>query len=599
MFSTICKKCNIEVNTSYKYDIDYCKICLESKLIEINCKGNKNKKCDNILCKNCYESSFLSHEKSNCWSSKNTEKPRQTPLKSGKQFYFECDRDTCKHIFNSKLINVVSGGTWCGFCSGREICGNENCKKCFDKSFASLDKSKYWDYEKNKDENGNVITPFQVTKSSNKNFYLICDKNCGHSYNIKLSNSTNLNRNCSYCAGKILCDDENCKMCFDKSFNSQNMSNYWDNSKNKDEKGNIILPRHVFKSTASKYNFKCCNENCNNTMEIRLNDINYDSRKCEECQREIFDKNKERHNKCIFNDNCEAFALYNIKNENTPLYCKEHKKYNMIDVKNEHCIFENCQKYKIYAYENEKRLYCKDHKKDNMIDVATKRCKIEGCELTASFNMEQYKNPLYCSEHMKNDMVDVRHPRCKGTMCQISGNKKYNGYCMRCFIYLFPDEKVSRNYKIKEKHVIDKIKQKFPNFDWIEDKKVKDGCSKKRPDLLIDFGFHVLLIEIDEDQHKNYSCENKRIMELSQDFNHRSIIFIRFNPDGYVNKKNEKITSCFIMNSSNILVIKQNKKNEFEERLEELYKQIEFWSEYKNMTEKTIEIVQLFYDGYL
>ena len=29
------------------------------------------------------------------------------------------------------------------------------------------------------------------------------------------------------------------------------------------------------------------------------------------------------------------------------------------------------------------------------------------------------------------------------------------------------------------------------------------------------------------------SCENKRIMEISQDLGHRPIVFIRFNPDEY------------------------------------------------------------------
>ena len=51
------------------------------------------------------------------------------------------------------------------------------------------------------------------------------------------------------------------------------------------------------------------------------------------------------------------------------------------------------------------------------------------------------------------------------------------------------------------------------------------------------------IVEIDENQHIEYdcSCENKRIMELSQDVGHRPIIFIRFNPDDYLNYEN-KIT---------------------------------------------------------
>lgn len=45
-------------------------------------------------------------------------------------------------------------------------------------------------------------------------------------------------------------------------------------------------------------------------------------------------------------------------------------------------------------------------------------------------------------------------------------------------------------------------------------------CSKRRPDILIDLETHLIIIEVDENQHKGYSCENKRIMEISQDLGH-------------------------------------------------------------------------------
>ena len=75
------------------------------------------------------------------------------------------------------------------------------------------------------------------------------------------------------------------------------------------------------------------------------------------------------------------------------------------------------------------------------------------------------------------------------------------------------------------------------------DKKIQDGCSTRRPDLFLDLGYQIIIIEIDENQHIDYdcSCENKRIMELSQDVGHRPIVFIRFNPDDYKN-----ITFVFI-----------------------------------------------------
>lgn len=80
-------------------------------------------------------------------------------------------------------------------------------------------------------------------------------------------------------------------------------------------------------------------------------------------------------------------------------------------------------------------------------------------------------------------------------------------------MYTFPDKPVARNYKTKEFAVVEYIKNIFPDFTWIQDKKVQDGCSSKRPDLLLDLGYQVIIIEIDENQHTDYdcSCENKRL----------------------------------------------------------------------------------------
>jgi len=132
---------------------------------------------------------------------------------------------------------------------------------------------------------------------------------------------------------------------------------------------------------------------------------------------------------------------------------------------------------------------------------------------------------------------------------------------------------------------------------WLSDKIISGGCSKKRPDLLLDLGYQIIIIEIDENQHIKYdcSCENKRIMELSQDLDHRPIVFIRFNPDGY-HKNGTNITSCWSLNKNGICVIKNSKRNEWDERLNILKEHVKYWINPENKTNKIIEIIQLFYD---
>ena len=160
---------------------------------------------------------------------------------------------------------------------------------------------------------------------------------------------------------------------------------------------------------------------------------------------------------------------------------------------------------------------------------------------------------------------------CKSTFCETYKNKKYNGYCSRCYIHLFPDEPISRNYKTKEYAVLEFIRNNYPQHTWVNDKMIDGGCSKKRPDIFLDLLTHSIIIEIDENQHKTYdNCEIKRINLLFEDLGDRHIIFIRFNPDDYLDKDNNKITSCWGIDRNGLSSVKKSKRNEWEQRLDTL-----------------------------
>ena len=279
------------------------------------------------------------------------------------------------------------------------------------------------------------------------------------------------------------------------------------------------------------------------------------------------------------------------------MYCVEHKKNGMIDVKNKKCL--ECEVRPTFNNVGQKKgLYCVEHKKNGMIDVKHKTCIYEGCDTRPSYNLAGEKRGIYCDKHRLVDMIDVVSKSCKSEWCQtIPHFNKYDGYCLRCFIYLFPDKTVSRNYKTKEYSVVEFVKTKFPHFDFIADKIISGGCSRRRPDLLLDILYQIIIIEIDENQHQDYdcTCENKRVMELSQDLGHRPIVFIRFNPDDY-KKDGKNITSCWGCDKNGICVVKKSKQKEWLERLNTLEDQIKYWTDPENMTDKTIEIIQLFYD---
>ena len=279
---------------------------------------------------------------------------------------------------------------------------------------------------------------------------------------------------------------------------------------------------------------------------------------------------------------------------NTVMICKEckpkQKKHNI-------CIENGCNIRSTYNIESEKKsIYCTTHKKDGMINVNDKKCIEKGCIIRPTYNIEGEKKGLYCINHKKENMIDVLNSICKSEWCFTRSMEKYEYYCLFCYVNLFPDKPIARNYKTKEKNVVDNILKLFPNFTWIHDKKIQDGCSKRRPDLLLDMGSHVIIIEIDENAHSYYnsSCENKRLMEISQDLNHRPIIFIRFNPDDYIDNNGKNIKSCWKINKhTGIIELDKKKINEWEVRINLLKEQINFFI--NNPVKKTIEIKELFY----
>lgn len=365
------------------------------------------------------------------------------------------------------------------------------------------------------------------------------------------------------------------------------------------EKKRLYCSLHKLDGMIDVKNKMCENVNCN-----RLPSFNYEKIKTPQfcALHKAINMINVKDRTCNFNG-CNTIPIFNYVNKNKAIYCNLHKLSGMVDVKNKTCKNDNCFVQPNYNYKNEKNaIFCKLHKLENMVDVKNKHCESNECIKIANFNYKNLK-AKFCFTHKLKDMVNVNQKMCLNNWCEnaASKNKIYKNYCSYCYVNTFPDQPISRNYKTKESAVSQFITTNFPNFTWNLDKKIEDGCSKRRPDLICDLGYQVIIIEVDENQHTNYdcSCENKRIMQLSQDVGHRPIVFIRFNPDDYINLNNEKITSCWgTTPKTGILKIKNNKNDEWNNRLYLLKKQIKYWSNEENKTEKTIEVIQLFYDGF-
>ena len=150
-----------------------------------------------------------------------------------------------------------------------KLCDDEKCDSCFEKSFASHPKAKYW-------ADDNPITPRQVLKNAQKKYAFNCK--CGHRFENFLRYINSKNQWCPYCCvpHNQLCHDENCEDCFKKSFASHPKAKYW-------SKENNVTPRQVSKGTPKKYDFDC--DICNHTFKSALNHVINDkaSRWCPYC----------------------------------------------------------------------------------------------------------------------------------------------------------------------------------------------------------------------------------------------------------------------------------------------------------------------------
>jgi hypothetical protein len=288
--------------------------------------------------------------------------------------------------------------------------------------------------------------------------------------------------------------------------------------------------------------------------------------------------------KCI---SCNIkYPSFNYENETKPLYCSSCKLPDMVDIKNKKCLSCNI-KLPSCNYENEtKPLYCSSCKLPDMVDIINKKCL--SCNIKQpSFNYENETKPLYCSSCKLPDMVDIISKKCLSNFCLTRANKKYNGYCAFCFQNIFPTDPLSYQIRTKSKEILvrDFINSNYDGF--YHDKKLEyGGCdcnNRRRIDHRKLINNTLICIETDENQHKAYSKkdEEKRYNDILVHFTSK-YIFIRFNPDKYINNKNKSV---------NPKIVKR-----LERLKEEIDKQIKRILDEEN--KELLEIYYLFYDGY-
>ena len=247
------------VHDKYKFDCAKCNHEFESTLSHVNhgtwCPYCANRRlCDSYECSVCYNNSFASVEEAIYWSDKNECSPREVCKNSKNKYKFDCAK--CNHEFESNLNNI-NNGRWCSYCCipSHQLCESYDCSMCYNNSFASHEKSKFWSVNNN-------ISPREVFKNSNNKYKFDCDK-CTHEFESVLASITSGSW-CPYCYNRQLCDSYDCSMCYNNSFASHEKSKFWSDKNN-------ISPREVSKNSNNKYKFDC--DKCTHEFESVLASI--------------------------------------------------------------------------------------------------------------------------------------------------------------------------------------------------------------------------------------------------------------------------------------------------------------------------------------
>lgn len=272
--------------------------------------------------------------------------------------------------------------------------------------------------------------------------------------------------------------------------------------------------------------------------------------------------------KCLY-QGCIVRPTFGYKGQNAQ-YCVTHKQNGMIDLKTKHCKENNCGKVATFGLKGNTVEYCFDHKLENMIDLKHKKC--EKCKIRASYG-PLFGKKMHCHKHKNNNEYAKNNPKCEVKNCKnrpfyTNQNDNYplrceddktindiniiEKYCKNCGLTQFIRENfdlcndcydfnVKKVHKIKETKVLQFLQAKDLNI-ISSDKIINFGCSKRRPDIIIDQGSFWILVEIDENQHQSYSCECEigRMVQLFQDGGGIPFVFIRFNPDAYIDDKGNK-----------------------------------------------------------
>jgi hypothetical protein len=222
---------------------------------------------------------------------------------------------------------------------------------------------------------------------------------------------------------------------------------------------------------------------------------------------------------------CKTEANFNLPGIKPGIYCELHKLFGMIDINANICKFPGCTSRATLNKVGFKPKYCALHKSPGMVLRPTHKCEYAGkCRDLAIYG---YYYPQFCELHKPVDMINLVDKEC--TSCHL--HMPLDEFNMCHFCSSFKPVRLQKQKEIYDLLLLHGYKFRYDRMS--EGAECTGG--KERPDIAIDCGDRMIIIEIDEFQHYSYpiECEIVRMKNIYYSNLGIPTIFIRYNPDAY------------------------------------------------------------------
>lgn len=271
---------------------------------------------------------------------------------------------------------------------------------------------------------------------------------------------------------------------------------------------------------------------CKDCKEPGMVDI--DSKKCEKCQK--------------------ISPVFNYESETRPRFCRKCKEPEMINIANRHCHEKHCRKRAIYSQPGMLPKFCLTHKEDGMIQYPRRKCQGNDNEICRELATFGFTTPVHCDKHKLLDEYCLTERKCPN--CGSIDVLNKNGVCVNICSLVEQDLLIKKRIKRKEEFIaklLDKeIELKNDVIEMWRDTIIDSTCTKARPDFAYHCGTHIVIVEVDEEQHRSYNncghekegkmkAENIRMYNISTIFQGNPVIFIRYNPDSFKDKEGKAV----------------------------------------------------------